>query len=146
MANTKEDKFILTEIQEEYLKIYHEYFVLNWTQVEICSYHNCSRTKVSNAISWVIKNKIKIPANYLIKGAIDSVMIRLKRNKELYEKESSKKRYKDNNFIISLTREIREDERLVFKLQEIYKDEDEDNNNLSAGQVLKLITEASKVK
>jgi hypothetical protein len=140
------EKFNLSEQQEEYLQIYHEYFVLSWDWIEIGRYHNCSKTKISKAIHWVIDNKLKIPSKHLIKGAIDAITVRMKKTKELFDIESSKKRYRDNLFIVSLMREMREDERTLYKLNEINKDDDSDGANLSAGQVLKLINEASKQK
>lgn len=138
------EKFQLSEQQEEYLLIYHEYFVLNWSWIEIARYHNCSKSKVSRAIHWVIDNKLKIPSKHLMKGAIDAITTRLKKTKELFDVESSKKRYRDNMFIVSLMREMREDEKTLYKLNEIYKEEDSDDSRLSSGQVLKLIREASK--
>jgi len=136
------EKFKLTEKEEEYLQIYHEYFVLKWSWDEICKYHECSKAKVSNAVKWVIANRLEFPAKNLIKGAIDAIKVRLKMNQNLYEKEINKKRYRDNNFIVSLSREVREDERTLYKLEEIYK-EDGGEDALSAGQVLKLIKAAS---
>ena len=142
---TKEsEKFELTEAQEEYLKIYHEYFVLNWDWVDIGRHHNCSKNKVFKAIHWVIENKLKIPSKHLMKGAIDAITVRLKRNKELYDVETEKKRYRDNLFIISLVKEMREDERTLYKLQEIYEGENPDDTRLSAAQVLSLIKKASE--
>lgn len=146
MRSKNVEKFILSEIEEEYLQIYHEYFVLNWEWVDICRYHDCSKTKVSRAIHWVIDNKLKIPSKYLIKGAIDAITARLKKTKELYDAETAKKRYRDNLFIIALTKEMREDERTLYKLSEIYKEDNPEDSNLSAGQVLKLIKEASANK
>lgn len=127
---------------EEYLMIYHEYFVLRWSWDDICKYHDCSTTKVSLAIKWVIKNRLELPSKSLLKGAIDAIRIRLKNNMDLYEKESKKKRYRDNAFVISLNKEIREDEKTLYKLEEVYGG-DGDENALSAGQVLKLIKAAS---
>ncbi len=140
----KKEKYEVTKIQEEYLQIYHEYFVLNWKWSDICLHHNCSKSKVSIAVRWVIDNKMKFPAMYLIKGAIDAITVRLKKNKEMYDKESNKKRYRDNSFVVALVKELREDEKTLLKLQEIYTAEDTDENRLSAGQVLKLITEVQK--
>jgi len=140
------EKFSLSSAEEEYLQIYHEYFVLCWDWTDICRYHNCSKSKVSKAIHWVIDNKLKIPSKYLIKGAIDAITVRLKRSKELYLHETNKKRYRDNMFIISLMKEMREDEKTLYKLQEIYNEGIEDDSKLSTGQVLKLIQEASSEK
>ncbi len=141
----KENKnFELTDTQEEYLKMYHEYFVLRWDWSTICKYHGCSKSKVSVALKWVIQNRLEIPSKNLLKGAIDAIGARLKINQELYEKESKKKRYRDNQFIISLSKEIREDEKTLYKLQEIYDEKNDENSNaLSAGQVLQLIKAAS---
>lgn len=143
--NKESEKFELTETQEEYLKIYHEYFVLNWDWVEIGRYHNCSKHKVFKAIHWVIDNKLKIPSKYLMKGAIDSIAVRLKRNKELYDTEVDKKRNRDNMFVISLVKEMREDEKTLYRLQEIVVELGQDDSKLSAGQVLSLIKKASEL-
>lgn len=142
--NKKQDRWIITEVQEEYLQIYHEYFVLKWYWSDICKYHNCSKSKVSVAIKWVIDNKMNLPSKYLIKGAIDAITVRLKRNKEMYDKESDRKRHRDNQFVVALIREQREDEKELLKLQEIYHADDEDSERLSAGQVLRLINEVQK--
>lgn len=139
------EKFELSEKQEEYLQIYHEYFVLKWNWADICRYHNCSNTKVSKAIHWVIKNRLNVPSKHLIKGALDAISVRLKKNNQMYDREITKKRYQDKQFIISLVKEMREDEKTIYRLQELYEgDEDEENTKLSAGQVLRLISEASK--
>lgn len=140
----KKEEYEVSEIQEEYLQIYHEYFVLKWDWADICKYHNCSKSKVSLAVRWVIDNKMKFPSKYLIKGAIDAISVRLKKNKEMYDKESDRKRFRDNSFVVALVRELREDEKTLLKLQEIYTADDEDTERLSAGQVLKLITEVQK--
>jgi len=93
MVNKNENKvedggtYELTPVQEEYIRIYHEYFALNWTWNDICKYHNCSKMKVSKAIHWVIDNKLKIPPVQLVKGAIDAILVRVKRNKELLDAE-----------------------------------------------------------
>jgi len=143
MAKKQVEKFQLTEKQEQYLLIYHEYFVLKWSWDEICKFHDCSKTKVTTAVKWVIANRLEFPSKNLIKGAIDAIKIRMKRNNEMYEKETSKKRYRDNAFIIALSREIREDEKTLYKLEEVYND-GQDDAALSAGQVLKLIKTASE--
>ena len=140
----KEEKYEITEVQEEYLQIYHQYFVLKWDWSDISKHHNCSKSKISTAVKWVMENKMKFPAKFLIKGAIDAIAIRLKINKELYDVETNKKRYKDKQFIIALTKELREDEKTILKLQEIYHADDEDDEKLSSAQVLGLIQQAQK--
>jgi len=138
----EKEEFKLTDVQEEYVRIYHEYFVLKWSWLDLCSHHNCSKMKISNAIRWVIENRLEIPPDYLIKGSVDSIQERLKLNTALLDAEVSKKRYRDNNFIISLTREIREDENAIFKLQSIVGKEYNKEERLSAAQTLSLIKEA----
>lgn len=140
----KVEKFVLSDAQEEYLLIYHEYFVLNWDWIDICKYHNCSKAKVSIAIKWVIDNKLKIRSKDLIKGAIDAITERMKKNKVLYDTEVDRKRNRDKQFIIALIKELREDEKTLYKLREIYDDGEEGDKNLSASQVLGLIQAASK--
>ena len=137
-------KFNLSAQQEEYLQIYHEYFVLNWDWTEICRYHNCSKAKVSLAIHWVIDNKLNIPSKHLIKGAADAITVRMKKTKELLDAETLKKRYRDNMFIVSLMKEMREDEKTLYRLNEINKEDGTEGVALSAGQVLALIKKASE--
>lgn len=140
----KVEKVLLTPAQEEYLDIYHKYFVLRWDWTEISTYHKCSKKKIEFAIKWVIDNKLKFPSKSLVKGAIDAISVRLKYNRVLYNAEVKKKRYRDNSFIIALTREIRDDEKLIYELENIYTNKDDDGNNLNAAQVLSLIQEANK--
>jgi myo-inositol-1-phosphate synthase len=145
LRSKKIEKYALTELEEEYVLMYHEYFVLKWTWNEICKKHICERSKVKDALRWVIENKINIPSSYLIKGAIDSFASRIKINKELYDKEVAKQRYRDNSFVIALTKELREDEKTIFKLQEIYQDpEDTNNTSLTPAQTLALIKATQK--
>jgi hypothetical protein len=147
MAKKEEEKFEISSINEEYLKIYHEYFVLKWDWASICRYNNCSKSKVSKALKWVIQNRLEVPSKHLIKGAIDAITARIEINQELYSKESKKTRYRDNQFIISLSKEIREDEKTLYKLQEIYDEKETDSEHaLSAGQVLQLIKAAGEKK
>lgn len=138
------NKFEISEAQEEYLKIYHAYFVLKWEWHEIARHFDCSKSKVSRAIHWVIDNKLNIPSKHLMKGAIDAITTRMKENKEMYDREVNKKRYRDNQFIVSLMREMREDEKTLLKLQELYVDDTDEDSHLSAGQVLNLIKKASE--
>ena len=135
----KIEKYELTEREERYIVLYVEYFVQKKPIFEICKKYDCSKDMVENAIKWVIENKIKIPSASLIKGSIDAIEDRIKLNRALYEVEISKKRYRDNGFIIALTKELREDEKMAFKLQEIYTDPSEIENNLTPAQVLGLI-------
>ena len=139
------EKVVLDAIEEEYLDIYHKYFVLRWEWHEIAAYHNCSKSKVQTAIKWVIDNKLQFPSNELITGAIDAISSRLKRNQRLYELEAEKDKFRDNNFIVALSREIRDDEKTIFELQKLITPlTDENDNRLSAAQVLSLIKEVSK--
>jgi len=142
----KVEKILLTSIQETYLDIYHKYFVLRWDWTEISTYHKCSKKEIEKAVKWVIDNKLQFPSTSLVKGAIDAISVRLKYNRVLYNAEVKKKRYRDNSFIIALTREIRDDEKLIYELENIYANDENDKNNLSAGQVLALLQENSSKK
>lgn len=136
-------KFIfLDPLQNEYINIYHEYYVLNWQWHEIAKYHECSVSKVSTAISWVDKNKLKIPAKSLLAGAITAVKVRLKKNKELYEKEYNKKRKRNHRLLIELNRELREDEKLLFKLQDVLTEKYDTDLSTSAAGILQAINDA----
>lgn len=143
MKKPLNEHFEISEIQQEYIQIYHEYFVLKWHWHELCTRHNCSNMKISKAIRWVIENRINIPSEYLLKGAIDTIQERIKINQDLLNTEIKKKKFRDNNFVIALNREIREDEKSVYKLQEIIGADIEDDEKLSSAQVLSLIKAAS---
>lgn len=145
---TKEvSKVVLSVIQEEYLDIYHKYFVLRWDWSEIAKYHKCNQAKIQRAVKWVIDNKLTFPSKSLLKGAIDAVSSRLKSNRVLYNAETLKKRYRDNTFIIALSREIREDEKMLGQLESVYSETDGgEKQSLSAGQVLALIAAAKQDK
>ena len=145
MVKKGEEKMEITDAQDEYLDIYHKYFVLKWSWDEIAQYHDCSTSTISHAINWVIDNRLNIPSNHLIKGAIDSIKERIKNNNELLEKETSR-RSPDNRFIIDLNKQIREDEKMLYELQEVYEGDkrDENGEQMSAAQVLRLIKEAGK--
>ncbi len=148
IKDTKEvQKVVLSHVQEEYLDIYHKYFVLRWDWTDIAKYHKCTKQKVQVAINWVVNNKLQFPSKSLIKGAVDAVSARLKNNRVLYNTEVIKKRYRDNSFIIALSKEIREDEKILGELENIHDNSDGgEQQGLSAGQVLALISEAKKSK
>jgi len=135
----KVEKYELSEQEERYILLYIEYFVQKKTWNEICKKYDCTKQMLQNALHWVVENKMKIPTASLIKGSIDAIEDRLKVNRALYDKEVVKTRYRDNGFIVALTKELREDEKMAFKLQEIYSDPSEQENNLTPSQVLGLI-------
>jgi DNA-binding transcriptional regulator GbsR (MarR family) len=135
----------LTDTQENYIKMYHQYFVLNWSWNEIANYWQCSKPNISKAIRWVIDNKLNLPSAYLVKGAIDAISDRLKTNKAMFYSESKKKKNRDSKFLVGLSKEIREDEKTLYELQEIIEG-DKDDSTLSAAQVIKLVKEAGKTE
>jgi len=150
MTNTKDFNKLtgkytkLNETHENYIRIYHAYFVLHWTWTEICEYYECSKSTVTLAIRWVIDNKLKFPSQDLVEGAIDTISRRLKQNQELLNAELDKTRNKDKIFIIALTREIREDEKEIYKLRELISTDTPEGGTIKAADVLKLITAANK--
>ena len=148
IKDTKEvQKVILSHAQEEYLDIYHKYFVLRWDWTDIAKYHKCTKQKVQCAITWVVDNKLKFPSKELIKGAVDAISARLKNKRALDNTEVIKKRFRDNIFIIALSKEIREDEKILGDLENIHdKSDGGEQQSLSASQVLQLIAAAKKSK
>jgi hypothetical protein len=139
----KKEKYIeLNKTYEEYIQIYHEYYVLNWNQYDISKYHKCSQFKISTALNWVEKNKLKIPAKQLIDGAIDAVKVRLKKNKALYDKEFNRARGINHKLLLELNKELREDEKLLFHLQNILTEKFQLIDTTNAANILKMINEA----
>lgn len=148
-TRNKEVYRMLDEFQQEYIRIYHTYFVLQWEIYEICEHFQCSPSKVTNAIQWVIKNKTKFAPEYLLDGAIYACRERLKQNRKLLDEELQKQsaNTRDKKFIIELNNQIRMDEDRLFKLQQvILGNSEDDNESINAADVLKLISAASKDK
>lgn len=145
MAKEEKEKYVkLSEPQEEYIRIYHAYFVLQWEQFDIQKHFQCSPAKVSLAIRWVIDNKGKFPSEYLIDGAIFAIRERLKTNRDLLNKELEKTKFQDKKFIIELNNQLRFDEERLFKLQMLVDPESKKGDGIKAADVLKLISAAKE--
>ena len=137
------DKYIkLSPEQDEYVRIYHAYFVLQWDHFTLQKHFECSNSKISTAIKWVIDNKGKFPSEYLVNGAIFAIRERLKQNRELLDAELSKTKFQDKKFIIELNNQLRFDEERLFKLQMLVDPEKDKGSGIKAADVLKLITAA----
>jgi len=140
-----EEKYVALDApHQEYIRIYHAYFVLQWEMYEICEHFQCSQSKVSVAIRWVIENKGKFPPEYLVDGAIYAVRERLKQNRLLLDDELKKTKVQDKRFIIELNNQIRFDEDRLFKLQQITTSKPGEDEAIRASDVLKLIASAQK--
>ena len=135
------DKYVeLDATQERYLQMYHEYYMLRWEWDEICKYHGVSKTTLQKGLNWVDTNKLKIPAKGLLNGAIHAIRLRLKNTTDLYNIELKKKKQRNAKIIIELNKEIREDEKILYNLQNILVEKfDVDMDVRSAAEILKLI-------
>ena len=134
----------LDETHQEYIRIYHSYFVLQWEMYEICEHFQCCKSKVSTGIKWVIDNKGKFPAEYLLDGAIYAIRERLKQNRKLLDIELKKTKVQDKRFIIELNNQLRFDEERLFKLQQVTEN-NVSEKGIHASDVLKLISAAKEV-
>jgi len=143
---SKAKYILLNKLQEKYIDMYHEYYVLNWTWYEIAKYHECSQASVSVALNWVDKNKLQIPGKGLLSGAITAVKLRLKQNKALYNTEYEKKRKRNNKFLLEVNKEVREDEKLLFNLQNILTEKYDVDLKMSSVKILQLINDATNEK
>lgn len=148
VAKTKEPKMYmaLNETHQEYIRIYHTYFVLQWEIYEVCEHFKCTSAKVSTALKWVIDNKGEFPAEYLVNGAIYACRERLKQNRRLLDIELEKTRNQDKRFLIELNNQIRFDEDRLFKLQQITSTKPGEEEAIRASDVLKLISAAKADK
>ena len=145
--NAETDKYVkLSDPQQEYIRIYHAYFVLQWEAYEICEHFKCSSTRVSIALKWVINNKGKFPPEYLLDGAIYALRERLKQNRKLLDIELEKTAFQDKRFIIELNNQLRFDEERLFKLQSITDSKPGAEDAIKASDVLKLISAANSTK
>lgn len=143
---SKKEKYIkLDQKEENYINIYHEWYVLHWDWNDICKYHQCCKGTVSKALDWVDANKLNIPAKSLLNGAIHAIKIRLKQITEVYNTESKKQRNRSLKTLIELNKELREDEKLLYNLQNILVEKFDINMNVQSNvEILKLITDAAK--
>ena len=156
MANKQKDKdyYIpefdqyvkLDDVKQEYIRIYHAYFVLQWEMYELCEHFQCSNAKITKAIAWVIENKGKFPSEYLLDGAIYALRERLKQNRKLLDIELAKTKFQDKRFIIELNNQLRFDEERLFKLQSITDSKPSAEDAIKASDVLKLISAANSTK
>ncbi|HCR35814.1 TPA: hypothetical protein DIU22_02110 [Candidatus Woesebacteria bacterium] len=152
MINKQKDYYIpefdqyvkLDDVKQEYIRIYHAYFVLQWETYELCEHFQCSNAKITKAIAWVIENKGKFPPEYLLEGAIYALRERLKLNRKLLDTELAKTKFQDKRFIIELNNQLRFDEERLFKLQSITDSKPDTDAGISASSVLRLISEAQK--
>lgn len=143
--DTRTDTYVkLTDTQEEYIRIYHAYFVLQWETYELCEHFQCTSTKISCALKWVIDNKGKFPPEYLLDGAIFAIRERLKQNRKLLDIELVKTKFQDKRFIIELNNQLRFDEERLFKLQSITDSKPGAEDAIKASDVLRLIAAAQK--
>ena len=135
-----------TELRERYIKIYTLFFSQNWTWWEIAEYLDVKRSIVHRAIRWVSENFLKLPSKELLDGAIFAVKQRLKKNTELYEKEQEKATPSIRS-VVELNREIREDSKILFNLQNIFQENyGKVDVTLTSDSILKLITKESQKK
>ena len=142
---TDNDRFIkLDQTQQEYIRVYHAYFVLQWEMYELCEHFQCSRNRIETAIKWVIANKTNFPAEYLVEGAIYACRERLKQNRKLLNIELEKTKNMDKRFVVELQNMIRTEEDRLFKLQQIVDGRPSGEDAIKASDVLRLITAAQK--
>jgi len=131
------------KLRDEYVKIFLDYFFLHRPWYEICQKFQCEKTKVYQAIKWVQNNELKLPPKSLLKGAIVSVQERLKANTDLWRREHKKPTPSVRN-IIELSRELREDSKMLYQLEKVYIEHFEvelrGDQPLTSAQILKLIT------
>lgn len=147
MAKEVRYKWLNTK-EQKYLQIYHEYYVLHWTEMEIAQYHKCSVATVRNALNWVDNNKLHLPAEQLLRGAVDTVKIRLRLLREMYDTEAKKQRKVNKSFLLSINQEMRADEKLLFQLEDVLNERQQHDvtMKLNSADVLKLITAADTEK
>lgn len=108
-----------TEIDEKYINIWISKMYSKIPDWDLAKKYDCSSKTVRRAIDWVNKNFIKIPNKILLRGAIFSIEERIKNLTSLLEEERLKKAPSVRS-MVELNREIREDNRDLLKLQNLY--------------------------
>jgi len=131
------------EKQALYINIWTTYHFLNKTQFELAEMFNVSKMTIVRALKWVDKELLKLPPKLLLRGAIFAVKERLKRTTELFEKEY-KKENPSIRSIVELNREIRNDQTLLLKLEDLYQEKFQVEGTLDTGKILEIITKEKK--
>lgn len=128
------------KVQERYIQIWTLYNTMSYSQFDLAKELGFSRQTVSTALKWVNKNLLKIPAKILLNGAIFAVRERMRKNSKLYELEFEKKEPSVRS-IVELNREIRNDQMLLLKLQDLYKERYEIKTELDTAKFLEILTQ-----
>jgi len=134
--------FKSTKLSEEYVQIWISKMYLKLPDWELAKQYDCSHAKIRKALGFVNKNFVKIPNKILLSGAIFSIEERIKKITKLLEKELNRKEPATRS-VVELNREIREENRDLMKLQNLYKEkyDVELSANNSIKDILKIIAE-----
>jgi len=108
-------------VGEEYIQIWIQKMYFKISDWDLAKKFECSYSKIKRALEWVNKNFIKIPNKVLLRGAIFSIEERIRHLTELIEIERTKD-VPSVRSIVELNREIREENRDLLKLQNLYKE------------------------
>ncbi|MBW2968532.1 hypothetical protein KY314_00230 [Candidatus Woesearchaeota archaeon] len=131
------------EKQAEYIKIWTAYNYFSRPQWEIAKMFNVSKSTVSRALEWVSKNLIEVPPKALLDGAIFSIRKRIEALTDLLEKEKKRNEPSIRN-VKELNAEIRAEQTLLLKLQEMYEEKYNLSGDLTVTNVLDALSKKQK--
>jgi len=141
----RKDAFHNEKIGEEYVQIWISKMYLKISDWDLAKQYNCSYSKIKKALMWVNNNFVKIPNKMLLNGAIFSLEERIRHLTELIDIERTKDTPSIRS-IVELNRELREDNRDLLKLQNLYTEKYsvEVEGGSSIKEILKALSKEKK--
>lgn len=127
------------EKQDEYLRIYLMRNYYHLSHQEIQEKLDISSSTVERAITWVNDYFLDLSGDTLLRGAIFATEKRISKLTEQFEEELSEPDPSVRS-VVELNREIRQDSKQLFELQEIYTEKYEVEMGPNVQDILKALS------
>lgn len=128
-------------LSDEYMRIFHAWFVLKWPWKEIAKVFGVSKSKIYFALAYVKENMAKIPPQALLQGSIFAIQQRVRENTRLWQQEIEKENPSIHD-TCQLNGQIREDQKVLVGLELLNAENFQNEERpLSTGEVLRIITQ-----
>ena len=127
---------IKDETQEQYLKIWTHYAVGHFTKEQLSKLFDCSHDTIANAIEWCADNRLQLKTPVLLQAAMEAVETRLRelRNDLVRVREKEPVNY---NWVLGINKQVKENEELLWTLQEVIQDKSSITINTQVSQAIK---------
>ena len=133
---------IKAETKKQYLRIWTHYAVGHLNQQQLAELFGCSEDTISNAIKWCAENRVQHPTPILAEAAKEAVEARLRelKNDLIRIREVPHVNW---NAVIGMSKLIKENEELLWKLQAVIIDKS--IVNISTTQINQVVKARDEV-